>query len=243
MLEVYLLRWRGIYDAADAFGFGEADGVIDGAERNFELHHDGVGFAEQRSGGIDVFGGERIVRAFDDDDAVLATGLDKDWCDAAGDSFRDADMAGVNALRLEIFDGSGTEEVAADFGDHGDIRPAEACGDGLVGAFAAKAQVEFFAEDGFAWAGEDVVKGGEVNVGAAYYGDEGLFGHVADYSCVRALWECFLKWKVRLTQRSQRAQRREERKCGLTGWMAAHISTDGAEALDSMRGTCCEGVL
>ena len=107
----------------------------------------------------------------------MAAGLDENWSDAAGDSFGDADVAGVDALGLKIFDGSGTEEVAADFGDHGDRRPAQASGDGLVGAFAAEAQVEFFAEDGFAGAGEDVVEGGEVNVGAAYDGDEGLFGH------------------------------------------------------------------
>jgi hypothetical protein len=50
--------------------------------------------------------------------------------------------------------------------------------------------------------------------------------------------------RVFLTQRSQRAQRRVEENCGLTGWMAALISTDGAEsAHDSMRGTCCEDFL
>ncbi len=129
------------------------------------------------SGGIDVFWGEGVVCAFDNDNAILAAWFDENWRDAAGDSFGDADVAGVDALRLKIFDGGGAEEIAADFCDHGDGRAAEPRGYGLVGAFAAKAQVEFFAEDGFAGAREDVVESGEVHVGAAYNGDEGLFRH------------------------------------------------------------------
>jgi hypothetical protein len=166
------------------------------------LHHDGIGLAQKRGGGIDVFGRERVVRAFYDDDAILAAGLDEDWRDAAGDSFRDADVAGVDALRLEIFDGGRAEEIAADFCNHGDGRAAEPRGYSLICSFAAEAEIEFFAEDGFAGAREDVVESGEVHVGAAYNGDEGLFGHSGGlYPCpvVRVLCSvgsACLKWEV-----------------------------------------------
>ena len=177
MLEVHWLGRGGIYDAADAFGFGEADGVINSVKRDFKLHDDGVGFAQKGSGGIDVFRGEGVICALHDDDPILAAGFDENRGDATGDSFGDADVARVDALGLEILDGGRAEEVAAHFCDHGYRRAAQTRGDCLVRAFAAKAEIEFFAEDGFAGAGEDVVESGEVHVGAAYDGDEGLFGH------------------------------------------------------------------
>jgi hypothetical protein len=114
-------------------------------------------------------------------------------------------VAGVDALGLKIFDRGGAEEVAADFGDHGDLRDAETGGDGLVGAFATEAEIEFSAEDGFARAWENVVEGGEVYVGAADDGDEGLFGHSGGlYPSPRVCVLCSvgsvgLKWKVDLT--------------------------------------------
>ncbi len=177
LIEIDLLRGSGVDDAADAFGFGEADGVIDGAKRNFELHDDSVGFAKEWRGGVNVFRREEIVRAFHDDDAILAAWLDEDGSDAAGNAFGNANVAGVNSLGLKIFDRGRAEEVAAYFGNHSNRSAAEASGYGLVRAFAAKAEVEFFAKDSFAGTREDVVERGEVNVGAADNGDEGLFGH------------------------------------------------------------------
>ncbi len=120
---------------------------------------------------------EEIVRAFDNDDAILAARLDEDGSDAARNSFRDADVARVNSLGLKIFDGCGAEEIAADFRDHGYRGAAQASGDRLVCAFAAEAEVEFFAEDGFARARKDVIECCEVHIGAAYDRNERLLRH------------------------------------------------------------------
>jgi len=167
----------GIDDAGDAVGGGELHGVVDGGERDFELQDDGGGLLEKRGGGVDVGGRERVVGAFDDDDAILAAGFDEDGCDAGGDAVGDADVGGVNAERFEILDGGGAEQVGANFGDHGDACATKFGGDGLVGAFAAEAEVEFLAEDGFAGTRETVVEGGEVDVGGAHDGDEGWSRH------------------------------------------------------------------
>src|SRR5579859_6146974 len=182
LLKVDLLSRRWVHNAADAFRLREANGVIDGIERDFELHDDGVRFEQERGRGIDVFGRKRIVRAFDDNDAILAAGFDEDGSDAARYSFGDAHVGCVDALRLKIPDGCRAEEVAADLCDHGDGRSEEHTSEGLVGTLAAKAEVEFFAEDGFAGAGKYVIERGEVHVGAAYHGNEGLLRHVRSWS-------------------------------------------------------------
>src|SRR4029077_5810803 len=112
LLEVNVLSGSGVHDAADALRLRKADSVVDSIERDFELHNDGVGFEQECGRGIHVIGRERIVRTFDDNDAILAAGLDKNGSDAARYTFGDADVAGVDALRLKIVDGCRTEEVA-----------------------------------------------------------------------------------------------------------------------------------
>ena len=171
--EIEWLARSGIQDRADAVEAGEAQCVIDGNERDFELEHDAIRGAEQVGGGVDIGRQEAVVGAFDDQDAVLAGAIDENRRDAAGDTRGDPDVRGVDGELLEIGDGSGAEEVVAHAGDHGHAHAAEPGGDGLVGAFAAEAQVKFAAEDGFAGTGEGVGEGGEVDVGAADNHDVG----------------------------------------------------------------------
>ena len=125
--------------------------------------------------GIDVGGLEEVVRAFDDEDSVLAVGLDEDRGHAAGCAFDLLHMRGINAELLEILNRRRAEQITAHAGDHENIRAAKAGGDSLIRAFAAETKIEFLAEDGFSRVREAVAEGGEVDVGAADYCDAGLW--------------------------------------------------------------------
>src|SRR5229473_3162870 len=50
-------------------------------------------------------------------------------------------------------------------------------GDRLIGSFAAKTKVKFLAEDRLARPRKHVIERGEIHVGAAHHGNEGLLGH------------------------------------------------------------------
>ena len=105
---------------------------------------------QQVRGIVDIGRGERVVGAFDDQDAVLAGAIDEDGRDAARLAFGDPNVAGADAFGAEVLNGGGAEEIVADARDHGDVGAAERRGDGLVRAFAAEAELKSAAEDGFA---------------------------------------------------------------------------------------------
>src|SRR5580700_4685691 len=189
LLQIRLLSRGWIHNAADAFGFCETHRVIDGAKWNLELHHDGVCFRKKRGGGIDVLRRKGVVRAFYYDDAILAVGINKNWGDAACYTFCDAHLACVDALRFKVFYCGGAEQVAANFRDHRNRRAGQSSSDSLIGALAAKAQVKFFAEDGFARPRKHVIERGEVHVGAAYDCNEGLLRHPRSSGVVRSRFQ------------------------------------------------------
>ena len=85
-------------------------------------------------------------------------------------------------MRFEIPDRGRAEEITSDFRDHAHVRAADARGHCLIGALAAKAEVELFPEDGFARARKYIVERGEVHVGAAHNGNKGWLGHHQSFS-------------------------------------------------------------
>ena len=118
------------------------DGVVDRLQRDFELEEDQAAAAEVLGGGIDIGREQVVVGALDDEDAVLARGIDEDRRDAARRAGDGADMAGIDAESLEIADGVAAEEIVADAADHQHIGAELRRGDGLVGALAAMAHGE-----------------------------------------------------------------------------------------------------
>src|SRR5260370_8753262 len=63
------------------------------------------------------------------------------------------------------------------FSAHAHVCLAETCGNRLVGAFAAEAEIELLAEDRFPWPREYFVENGKVHVGAAHNRNKRLLGH------------------------------------------------------------------
>ena len=108
-LEINWLCRSGIHDAADAIGFGEFHGVVDGAQRNLKLHDDGFCLTEQGRGGIHIFGRKRVVCTLHDNDAILTARIHKDRSDPAGNALGDAHVGRVNSLRFKVFDRGGAE--------------------------------------------------------------------------------------------------------------------------------------
>src|SRR5271154_6970209 len=95
--EIDGLRWSGVENAANAVSAGKFDGVVNRLQRNFELEDDAVGGLESVGGGVHVGGLKLVVRALDDDDAILAGGIDEDGGDSTGNSGDLADVGGVDA--------------------------------------------------------------------------------------------------------------------------------------------------
>ena len=151
--------------------------MADGAEGNLKLHDDGVCLAEQGRGGIHIFRCKRVVCALHDDDAILATGIHKDRGDAAGNAGGDAHVSRVNALRFKIPNRCGPEKIAPYFCHHAHVRAAETRRNRLVGAFAAEAEIELPAEDGFPRPREHIMERGKVHVSAAHNCNKGRLGH------------------------------------------------------------------
>ena len=175
--DVQPLPRRGIENGANAVAVGEPEGVVDGLKRDFELEDDAVGGTQQIGGGLDIGRQERIVGAFDDEDPVLAGGVDKDGGDATGNARSDQDVSGIDTAGGEVLDGGGPKQVVAYARHHGNARTTEARGDSLVGAFAAETELEFPSEDGLTGPRKLVREGGEIHVGAADDYDMGLAIH------------------------------------------------------------------
>ena len=167
--EIQRQRGSGIHDAANAMRLGKANRVADSGEGDFKLQQNGVSLAEKWRGGIHILGREGFVRAFDNQDAVLPTGVDKDRRDAGGDSFRDPHVTGIDALGLEVLYGGRSKQIIADLGDHADGSATSACGHSLVGALSSKTQVEFLSENRFARPWKRVVEDRQVNIGASHH--------------------------------------------------------------------------
>src|SRR5262249_14630699 len=85
------LRAGWIEDAAEPVGPREPQRVVDGLEWDLELEDDAIGLAEDFGGGIDIGGKEAVVRAFDNEDSILAGAVDEDRGDAARDAGSDQD--------------------------------------------------------------------------------------------------------------------------------------------------------
>src|SRR5438445_683127 len=109
--------------------------------------------------------------------AILATGIHKDRGDAAGNAGGDAHVSRVNALRFKIPNRCGPEKIAPYFCHHAHVRAAETRRNRLVGAFAAEAEIELPAEDGFPRPREHIMERGKVHVSAAHNGNKGRLGH------------------------------------------------------------------
>ena len=147
--------------------------VINGFERDFQLHHDHAGAFEEIRGGIDIGGQEAVVSAFHYPNTILSGGFDEDGRDAAGDAGGEGNAARIDAARMEIGDGGGTKQVVADAGHHGHGGAAETRGDGLIGSFPAETEAELAPENGLTGTWNGVGVGDEIDVGAADNSDVG----------------------------------------------------------------------
>ncbi len=176
--------WRArIENHRDAALLAATDRVADRLERDLELQEQRVdvlhpgglaGVVERR---IDVLRGDRVVGAADEDDPVLAVGLDDDRR-RAGRAIRvDAEPGGVDAVLVE----SGCELRAPGVVAHTSDEPgaaAEAChGDRLVGALAAWDEPQVVTDDGLAAARRASGADDDVHVDAADDKDTGLSAH------------------------------------------------------------------
>jgi hypothetical protein len=107
----------------------------------------------------------------------LPVGLNEDGSDAAGESLNLFDLGRINPQFLEIFDGGGTKQVATDPRHHEDIGSAKTRGNCLVGAFTAKAEIEFPPEDRFSGLGKLVRESCQIDVGASNHRNTRTPGH------------------------------------------------------------------
>ncbi len=71
-------RGRGIERGPDAMFFAEGEGGIDRLERDFELHEDEVAGLKILARRLDVGRRQVAVRALDDEDEIVARGVDED---------------------------------------------------------------------------------------------------------------------------------------------------------------------
>src|SRR6266404_9207021 len=176
-LEVNGLRGSRVHNAANTTGPGELHSVVDGAQRDLKLQDDSVRFVQQQSRGVHIFRGEYVVGALHDDDAVLAARIYEDGRHSAGNSFGEEHIPRVDPLRFKVLDCGGAEEIVPHSRHHAHVCSAEPRRNRLIGAFAAKAEIELFAEDGLPGPREHIIKRSEVYIGAAHYRNKGLLGH------------------------------------------------------------------
>ena len=117
-----------------------------------------------------------VVGALDDQDAVVAVGVDEDRGHAVGGAGHGADVPGVDAEVGEVAQGVGAEQVVADAADHHDVGAELGRGGGLVGALAAGADGEVGGGQGFAQTRHAVHGGDQVDHVAADHGNPGTHG-------------------------------------------------------------------
>src|SRR5215469_1562555 len=86
-------------------------------------------------------------------------------------------MCRVDSLLAEVLDGCGAEQIAADARDHKNVGTAQARGHSLVRSLAAETKVELLSEDRLSRFGKLIRECGEINIGAANYGNARAFGH------------------------------------------------------------------
>ena len=164
---------------------GEPEAVLDGGEWEFELRDEDSGGRDEGGGLVDFGGGEFEAGAGDDDDGVFSSGgVDEDGGGPGGVGGGE-DELGVDSLVAVEGAGDLAEGVGAELGDEGDVGSGAGGGYGLVGAFAAGAELEGLAHAGFSPGGEAVDAEGEVGDVAAHDGDT-LDGHSV----------VFLSWNV-----------------------------------------------
>ena len=149
----------------------ELDRVIDGRQRNLELEEDQVAALEVVAGTVDVFRHQPVVRALDDQDAVLPGWLDEDRRDPARQAGDLLDVPRVDAETLEVADGVVAEEIVADLAHHHHLGAKARRGDRLVGALAAAAHGEGRGGYGLARPRHAVDIGDEVDHVAADHAD------------------------------------------------------------------------
>ena len=120
---------------------------------------------------------QRVVRALHHENPVLPVGLDEDRRHSARHSLDLLHVRGVDSLLAKVFDGRGTEQIAAHTRHHKNFGSAETRRHGLVRALAAESEIELLPEDGFARLRKLIGKSGQVNVGAANHSDARAFSH------------------------------------------------------------------
>ena len=155
------------------------DRVINRLHRNLELQHDAVGGLQRLGGGVNVGRLQRIVRSLHHQNAVLPVGLDEDRRDAARQSLDLLHVSGINSLLAEIFNGRGTEQIAADARDHEHLRAAETRRYRLIRALASETEIESLPEDGFARLRELIRECRQIDVGAANHRNSRALCHSA----------------------------------------------------------------
>ena len=129
-------------------------------------------------GFVDVRRQQPIVGALDDDDAVLAVRIRRRSARRRSTRRRRSGRArrrcpGVSKFSIV----AGPKRSLAHAADHGDIGAAQSRRDRLVGALAAPAEVEVFAEDRLPGLREAIGKGRQIDVRAADDGNLRSGGH------------------------------------------------------------------
>ena len=172
------LRGRGVEQHGNAVFFAEFYRRIYGFGGDFQLQNDELAFFDVFRRRVDVGGSQQFVGAFDDDDGVARFGVDEDGGDAAGRvAFQD--VARVDVVAPEVFDGVFGENVVAHAGKHQYFRTQFRGGDRLVRAFAAAAEFEIGRFDGFSFDRHTVDVGNQVD-------------HVGTDNCdVHSYYSCF----------------------------------------------------